>query len=172
MQCAAPDKLTSGKTSNLPVQNQCRQNKTGVIRKTYCYKMKLRNKQNYSRFELWHDQTNKRSVRPVKTQISPVWSESSQCTWWVAFFMWTAKTLIRLGGCPGCSESSLGTHSFCWFCHVVAHLFWCKITTNTDTKWAASWQNQQNDCAPIKDSVQPWYPPSLIRVFAVRSMGS
>ena len=26
------------------------------------------------------------------------------------------KTLIRLG-------SSLGTHSFCWFCHVVAHIF-------------------------------------------------
>ena len=33
----------------------------------------------------------------------------------------TAKTLIRLGRCPGWSESSLGAHSFCWFCHVVAH---------------------------------------------------
>ena len=29
----------------------------------------------------------------------------------------TAKTLI-----PGWSESSLGAHSFCWFCHVVAHI--------------------------------------------------
>ena len=28
-----------------------------------------------------------------------------------AFFMWTAKTLIRLGGCPGWSESSLGAHA-------------------------------------------------------------
>ena len=36
--------------------------------------------------------------------------------------MRTAKTLIRLGGCPGWSESSLGAHSFCWFCHVAAHL--------------------------------------------------
>ena len=27
----------------------------------------------------------------------------------------TAKTLIRLGGCPGCSESSLGAQSLCWF---------------------------------------------------------
>ena len=27
-----------------------------------------------------------------------------------AFFMPTAKTLIRLGGCPGWSESSLGAH--------------------------------------------------------------
>ena len=32
----------------------------------------------------------------------------------------TVKTLIRLGECPGWSESLLGAHSFCWFCHVVA----------------------------------------------------
>ena len=38
--------------------------------------------------------------------------------------------------------------------------------------WAASWQNQENDCAPSEDLDQPGYPPSLIRVFAVRSMGS
>ena len=35
--------------------------------------------------------------------------------------MQRAKTLIRQGRCPGWSESSLGTHSFCWFCHVAAH---------------------------------------------------
>ena len=34
----------------------------------------------------------------------------------------TVKTLIRLGGCPGWSEYSLGAHSFCWFCHVAAHI--------------------------------------------------
>ena len=34
----------------------------------------------------------------------------------------TAKTLIRLGGRPGWSESSLGAQSFCWFCHVVAQM--------------------------------------------------
>ena len=31
--------------------------------------------------------------------------------------------------------------------------------------WAASCQNQQNDCAPSEDSDQPGHPPSLIRVF-------
>ena len=36
--------------------------------------------------------------------------------------MRAAKTLIRLGGFPGLSESSLGAHSFCWFCHVAAHM--------------------------------------------------
>ena len=38
--------------------------------------------------------------------------------------------------------------------------------------WAASWQNQQCDFAPSEDSDQPGHPPSLIRVFAVRWMGS
>ena len=33
---------------------------------------------------------------------------------------------------------------------------------------AATWQNQQSDCAPSEDSDQPGYPPSLIRAFAVR----
>ena len=34
--------------------------------------------------------------------------------------------------------------------------------------WAATWQNQQNECVPSKDSDQPGHPPSLIQVFAVR----
>ena len=34
--------------------------------------------------------------------------------------------------------------------------------------WAVTWQNQQNECAPSKDSDQPGHLPSLIRVFAVR----
>ena len=38
--------------------------------------------------------------------------------------------------------------------------------------WAASWQNQQNDSALSEDSDQPGHPTSLIRVFAVRLMGS
>ena len=36
--------------------------------------------------------------------------------------MRTAKTLIRLGGCPSWSESSLGAQPFCWFCHVAGHI--------------------------------------------------
>ena len=35
--------------------------------------------------------------------------------------------------------------------------------------WAATWQNQQNECAPREDSDQPWHPTSLIRVIAVRT---
>ena len=40
------------------------------------------------------------------------------------------------------------------------------------TIWAATWQNQQSDCVPSEDSDQPGHPPSLIRVFTVRLMGS
>ena len=35
-------------------------------------------------------------------------------------------------------------------------------------KWATTWQNRQNECAPSKDSDQPGHPPSLISVFTVR----
>ena len=38
--------------------------------------------------------------------------------------------------------------------------------------WAAAQQNQQMTCAPGKDTDQPGHLPSLIRVFAVHSMGS
>ena len=44
--------------------------------------------------------------------------------------MRTAKTLIRLGGCPGWSESSLGAQSLCWFCHVAANFVHHKRSTD------------------------------------------
>ena len=94
-----------------------------------------------------HDKTNKVIVCPVTTQISlgirPVWSESSLCAKWVAFFMQTAKTLTRLGACPGWSESLLGTHSFCWFYHVAAHLVTHKncLLWWLDPFWS-EWQDQ------------------------------
>ena len=45
--------------------------------------------------------------------------------------MRTAKTLIRLGGCPGWSESSLGAQPFCWFCHVAGFVMSRLIYTRT-----------------------------------------
>ena len=55
------------------------------------------------------------------------------------FFMRTAKSLIRLGGCPGWSESSLGAHSLCWFCHVAAHI--SQITSNEKDFAIKHWLN-------------------------------
>ena len=45
----------------------------------------------------------------------------------------TAKTLIRLGGCPGWSESSLGAQPLCWFCHEWLICFSTGVNTNFPT---------------------------------------
>ena len=42
------------------------------------------------------------------------------------------------------------------------------ISERSTNNLAATWQNQQSDCAPSEDSDQPGHPPSLIRVLAVR----
>ena len=46
---------------------------------------------------------------------------------------------------------------------------WLRLTCSYH---AASWQNQQNDCASSEDSDQPGHPPSLIRVFAVPQLAA
>ena len=48
------------------------------------------------------------------------------------------------------------------------NLMFIKIRHHPNLIWAASWQNQQSECAPSEDSDQPGHPPSLIRVFAIR----
>ena len=40
-----------------------------------------------------------------------------------------------------------------------------KVMSGWYRKWAATWQNQRNECAPSEDSDQPGHPPSLIRLF-------
>ena len=104
-----------------------------------------------------HNKTNKMTCAP---SIHPVWSESSLCTLWVAkdsLFSCGLRTLIRLGGCPGWSVSSLGAQvtllllSCCvwyWTCMVTLtnqvirrqHLEWildhgCQITVITVEKY-------------------------------------
>ena len=76
-------------------------------------------------YEPRHDKTNKMSVRPAKTQISldihPVWSVFAvrmKKALVLSYPLSVQWRLIRLGGCPDWSESSLGAHLFCWFCHV------------------------------------------------------
>ena len=85
-------------------------------------------------YEPRHDKT-KMSVRPAKTQISlgtrPVWSVFAvrmKKPWILSYPLNAQRRLIKLSGCPGWSESSLGAHSFCWFCHIVADIFIHKKT--------------------------------------------
>ena len=97
--------------------------------------------------------------------------------------------LIRLGGCPGWSESSLGTQSFCWFCDDAAQILKCpwyfqlsvhyRCKPGDSTRYRKKQQHRsvfephhdktnRMACAPSEDSDQPGHPPSLIRIFAVR----
>ena len=138
----------------------------------------------------WQNQQN--GMRAQQTQSDPP-------SLIRAFAVWVAKdpsflhvdsedwSLIIMSRCPvWWSESLLGTQSFCWFCHEVAHVYFawralsqiaCVYSCNKIKK--ASCRNEPTHdkinkmtCAPSEDSDQPGHPPSLIRVFAVRLMGS
>ena len=77
-----------------------------------------------------HDKTNKMVVRPARLRSAWASAQSDQslrCPHEESMgpslpIERTAKTLIRLGECPGWSESSMGAQSLCWFCHVAAHI--------------------------------------------------
>ena len=62
-----------------------------------------------------HDMTKPTKLVCAQRRLRSAWAsaQSDQRLRCVlnAFFMWTAKTLIRLGGCPGWSEFSLGAHA-------------------------------------------------------------
>ena len=44
--------------------------------------------------------------------------------WVLSYPLSAQRILIRLGGCPGWSESLLGACSLCWFCHEAAHILY------------------------------------------------
>ena len=75
-------------------------------------------------YEPSHDKTNQMACAPSEDSDQPRHSPSLIRVFASSlFFMRTAKTLIRLGGCPGWSESALGAQSFCWFCHETFQLY-------------------------------------------------
>ena len=96
--------------------------------------------QNFSDFYINRQKTSKRiwaaswqnqqNGMCAQQRLRSAWAfaqsdQSSLCTWRKLGpklpIECTAKTLIRLGRCPGWSETSLGAQSFCWFCHEAAH---------------------------------------------------
>ena len=93
----------------------------------------IENKQNldsYLSFKPPHDKTNKVACAPSEDSDQPGHPPSLIRVFavrmkkaWVLPIECTATTVIRVGGCQGWSESSLGAQSFCWFCHEVAQVF-------------------------------------------------
>ena len=53
------------------------------------------------------------------------------------------KTLIRLGGCPGWHESSLGAQSLCWFRHVAALMITLTWLSEAIIEWI-QWKKCSN----------------------------
>ena len=117
------------------------------------------------------------SVRPAKTQISlgirPVWSESSLCAQWIA------KDPRFLNADSDDSGQTGRMPRLIWVCarrRATLLVLSCRGSFFPDVhvgnwdglKWAATWQNQQSDCAPNEDSDQPGHPPSPIKIFTVR----
>ena len=73
--------------------------------------------------ELRHDKTNKVTVHPPS--LIRVFAVRMKKAWVLSYPLSAQRRLIRLGRCPGWSESLLGAQSLCWFCHVAAQiLFW------------------------------------------------
>ena len=82
------------------------------------------------------------SKDPVGTDLIIMWCytivwlktimnrDMTKPTKWVS-----AQSLIRLGGCPCWSESLLGAHSFCLFCHVVALIAPITVTDRHRPLW-------------------------------------
>ena len=70
-------------------------------------------------FERAHDKSNKMSCAPSKDSDQPghlpslirVFAVRLKKLWVLSYPLSSQKRLIRLGGCPGWSESSLGTHA-------------------------------------------------------------
>ena len=75
----------------------------------------------------WQNQQNGMCAqRRLRSAWASAQSDQSlRCLRSLATLERTAKTLIRLGGCPGWFESSLGAQPFCWFYHEAAHLDCC-----------------------------------------------
>ena len=81
-------------------------------------------------FEPPHDKTNKMACAPSEDSDQPghppslirVFAVCMKKAWVLSYPLSAQRRLIRLEGCPGWSESSLGGQSFCLLCHEVAHL--------------------------------------------------
>ena len=72
---------------------------------------------------LWQNQQNQ--CAPSEDSDQPVWSESSLCAQWVAkdpSVLHADSEDADQTGRMSRPESSLGAHSFCWFCYVMAHI--------------------------------------------------
>ena len=129
-------------------------------------------------WEMSHDKTTKwvcaqQRLRSAWASAQP--DQSLRCAFngqlrTQGFFMRTLKTLIRLGGCPGWSESSLGTHAVCWFLSYPGS----NSKMNLSRAWVVHEPHHEKTClrefATRKDSNRPAQLQKLDRVLKFCTM--
>ena len=146
----------------------------------------------------WQKQQNDMCAqRRLRSAWASAQSDQSLCcalNGWLrthAVFMRTAKTLNRLGECPGWSQSSLGRQSYCWYYHEAAHFIaskgFLRVVGRNDLgslksliiliifnklKLCAQWvaKDPRFLHADSEDSEQTGRMPRLISVFAGRTV--
>ena len=69
----------------------------------------------------------------------------------------TEKTLIRLGRCPGWSESSPGAHPVCWLCQEVARFLLLQLVL------VQTLTEQSHICPHVRTSTSP--PPVIYHLY-------
>ena len=118
--------------------------------------------------------------RRLRSAWASAQSDQSLCCalnrllWTQAFFVRTAKPLIRLGGCPGWSESSLGAQPHCWFCHEAAHIREFMLQ-DTKIHMEKSKVNLQNKMSRLMTKPTKWHvhpAKTQISLSAWRKLGS
>ena len=114
------------------------------------------------------NRTNKMACTPR------VFAVRMKKAWVLSYPMSTQRRLIRLGGYPSWSESSLGAQSLCWFCHVAAHLPFSESRTEHSGILQFIYGPLQANlvliaCASSEGSGEPAHPRSLARTFGARS---
>ena len=105
---------------------------------------------------------NRSMTKPTKWQvcvakttislgIRQVWSVLAvhmKKGWVLSYPLSAQRRLIRLGRCPGWSESSLGAQSFCWFCHEAAHL--CLVSPTWGPRKTTTYIRHSRICCLIR----------------------
>ena len=110
-------------------------------------------------YEPRDDKANKMSVRPAKTQISPVWSESSLSAWSKLPIECTAKTLISLGAHAILLVLSQGGSYHCYVLHSFSIFVWLLFVAKPVWRlikiWAAAWKKKTTNwhVRPVKTQI-------------------
>ena len=118
----------------------------------------------------WVERTSSRKT----CQKAQPWVEENRALKWIWWWWWFMLPGYKWESIFPCFHTDLllgqetATQLSILFYQILKKNMTTTLTLIYVYIWAASWQNQQNDCVPSKDSNQPGHPPSLIRVFAVR----